>query len=85
MKNVKKQVIETPDDHLVIHDAASVSIAGVLGIAGAMVTGSPEVGVLASGVIAAAGIGSMRIGPVRRGVNSVALALANSEREGEKR
>ncbi|AXH66292.1 hypothetical protein SEA_SATIS_131 [Streptomyces phage Satis] len=76
---MKKQVIQDPDDHLVLHDAACVGIAGVLGAAGAIVTGSPEVGLMATGVMAATGIGSMNIGPVRRGVNRVAMALAGGE------
>jgi hypothetical protein len=70
-----KNVIEDVDAHLVIHDAASVALAGVLGVAGALATGSPGVGVVAAGLVATTGICSMRIGPLRRGVNSVAISL----------
>jgi hypothetical protein len=76
-----KKVIKNTDDHLVIHDVASIALAGVLGIAGALATGSSEVGVLAGGVVASAGIGGMRIGPVRRGVNSAAIALTGKPEE----
>jgi hypothetical protein len=76
---VKKQLIQDPDDHLVIHDVASVVVAGALGMAGALVTGSPEVGLMATGAMAVTGIGSMRIGPVRRGINTVAMTLAHQE------
>lgn len=72
---MSKKVIEDTDDHLVVHDAATVAIAGVLGVVGTAITGSPEIGLATSGIAVATGIGSMRIGPVRRGVNAAALAL----------
>lgn len=76
--------IENVDDHLVVHDAASVTVAGVLGAAAVAVTGSPEAGVAAAGVIAVMGIGGMKVGPVRRTVNRAAIAVSNAmpERKG---
>lgn len=67
--------IQDVDDHLVAHDVASITVAGVLGAAAVAVTGSPEVGVAAAGLIATAGIGGMKVGPVRRTVNRAALAV----------
>lgn len=77
-----KKIIEDVDDHLVIHDVASIVLAGVLGAVGALATGSPEIGVTATGMIAATGICSMRVGPVRRGVNAAALALTEDKTKG---
>lgn len=76
--------IEDVDDHLVVHDVASVTVAGVLGAAAMAVTGSPEAGVAATGVIATMGIGGMKVGPVRRTVNRAAIAMSNAmpERKG---
>lgn len=70
--------IEDVDDHLVVHDVASVTVAGVLGAAAVAVTGSPEAGVAAAGVIATMGIGGMKVGPVRRTVNRAAIAVSNA-------
>jgi hypothetical protein len=68
--------IKDVDDHLVAHDVASITVAGVLGAAAVAVTGSPEAGIAAAGVIATTGIGGMKVGPVRRTVNRAALAVA---------
>lgn len=67
--------IQDVDDHLVAHDVASITVAGVLGAAAVAVTGSPEAGIAAAGLIAATGIGGMKVGPVRRTVNRAALAV----------
>lgn len=76
--------IENVDDHLVVHDVVSVTVAGVLGAAATAVTGSPEAGVAAAGVITTIGIGGMKVGPVRRTVNRAAIAVSNAmpERKG---
>lgn len=76
--------VENVDEHNVIHDAATLSVAGVLGLAAVAVTGSPEVGFAAAGTISALGIGAMRVGPVRRGVNRLALELAPVNQEEKK-
>jgi hypothetical protein len=68
--------IKDVDDHLVAHDVASITVAGVLGAAAVAVTGSPEAGIAAAGVIATTGIGGMKVGPVRRTVNRATLAVA---------
>lgn len=68
--------IENVDQHLVVHDAATVAISGALGGVVAAVTGDPVVGMTATGVLAATGIGGMKVGPVRRAVNRAALAIA---------
>lgn len=75
--------VENLDDHLVVHDTASLTVAGVLGLAAGAMTGSPELGLAAAGVISATGIGGMRIGPVRRGVNRAALTLAPARVKGD--
>jgi hypothetical protein len=76
--------IEDVDDHLVVHDVTSITVAGVLGATAAAVTGSPEAGVAAAGVIATMGIGGMKVGPVRRTMNRAAIAVSNAmpERKG---
>lgn len=76
---MSKKIIKDADDHLVVHDVATVAIAGVLGVVGTAVSGSPEVGLATSGIAIATGIGSMRIGPIRRGVNAAALALTEGK------
>lgn len=70
------------DEHTVAHDATSLSVAGVLGLTAAAVTGSPEMAFIAAGAVSAAGIGAMRIGPVRRAVNQGVLAVAQIKRKG---
>lgn len=70
--------IESIDDHLVIHDAATVGISTALGVVASAVTGDPAAGVATTIILAAAGIGAMEIGPVRRGVNRAALAVADA-------
>ena len=69
--------IQNVDDHLVAHDVASITVAGVLGAAAVAVTGSPELGIAAASAITATGIGGMRVGPVRRGVNRMAIAVSD--------
>lgn len=77
--------VDSLDDHLVVHDTASLTIAGVLGLAAGAVTQSPEVGIAAAGAVSALGIGGMRVTPVRRGVNRAALVVAATlPRKGEK-
>lgn len=76
--------VQDPDDHLVIHDVASLGIAGVFGLVGTAVTGSPEVGLAATSVITATGIAGMRVGPVRRAINGAAIALSQAKKNDEK-
>jgi hypothetical protein len=77
--------VDNIDDHLVVHDAASITVAGVLGLAAGAITQSPEAGVLAAATVSALGIGSMRLAPVRRGVNRAAITVAASlPKRGEK-
>lgn len=68
--------VESIDDHLVAHDVASLTAAGVLGLTATAVTGSPELGLATAAVMSLTGIASMRIGPVRRGVNRAAMVAA---------
>lgn len=75
--------INDVDDHLVAHDVASITVAGVLGAAAVAITGSPETGLAAAGFIAATGIGGMKVGPVRRTVNRAALAVAEVGQSGK--
>ncbi len=76
-----KKHIKNPDDHLVIHDVVSMAAATTLGVTGALVASDPGVGLLAAGVMVTAGIGGMRIGPVRRGVNAVAVKIQNKGKD----
>jgi hypothetical protein len=69
------------DEHTVVHDATSLSMAGVLGLTAAAVTGSPEMALITASAVSAAGIGAMRIGPVRRAVNQGVLAVAQIKRK----
>lgn len=64
------------DEHLVVHDAATVGAATILGVAAAVITGEPGAGLATTGLLSAVGIGGMKVGPVRRTVNRAALAVA---------
>ena len=67
--------IENADDHLVLHDVAAIGVSTALGVAATALTGDPAAGLATAGFLSAVGIGGMRVGPVRRGVNRVALAV----------
>ncbi len=67
------------DDHLVIHDATVLGIAGALGGAAGVVSGSPEIGAATAMTVAGLGISAMsKIGPVRRTVNRAAIAVSGA-------
>lgn len=67
------------DDHLVIHDATVLGIAGALGGAAGVVSGSPEIGAATALTVAGLGISAMsKIGPVRRTVNRAAIAVSEA-------
>lgn len=68
------------DQHLVIHSAATLAFAAVCGATGGLATRSWEISILMAGVVMTLGVLAMRIGPVRRGINRVALAAAGSSR-----
>jgi hypothetical protein len=71
--------ILTVDDHLVIHDATVLGIAGALGGAAGVVSGSPEIGAATAMTVAGLGISAMsKIGPVRRTVNRAAIAVSGA-------
>lgn len=71
--------ILTVDDHLVIHDATVLGIAGALGGAAGVVSGSPEIGAATAMTVAGLGISAMsKIGPVRRTVNRAAIAVSEA-------
>lgn len=63
------------DRHLVAHDTCTLALASICGAAGAAVSQSAEAGLVMSGAITFLGIASMRVGPLRRGVNRVALTV----------
>lgn len=67
------------DDHLVVHDATILGIAGALGGAAGAVTGSPEIGAVTAMTVAGLGISAMsKVGPLRRAVNRTAIAVAEA-------
>lgn len=72
------KAIESVEDHLVIHDATTIGVSATLGVAASVITGDPAVGVATASLLTAAGIGGMsKIGPMRRGVNRAAIAVAD--------
>lgn len=75
-----KRTIQNPDDHLVIHDATSITLGVVLGAATGAASSSPELGAAVTMIICTAGIAAMKIGPVRRGINRTAMAVAEVKR-----
>ncbi len=73
--------IQSTDDHLVLHDATILAVAGVLGGAAGAVSGSPEIGAATAMTVAGLGITAMaKVGPVRRTVNRAVIAVSEAGR-----
>jgi hypothetical protein len=68
------------DQHLVIHSAATLGFAALCGAIGGALMRSWEVSVLMAGAVTTLGILAMRVGPVRRGINRLALAAVEARR-----
>lgn len=67
--------IENTDDHLALHNVATIGVSTVLGAAATAITGDLAAGLATAGFLSAVGIGGMKVGPVRRGLNRAALAV----------
>jgi hypothetical protein len=68
------------EQHLVIHSAATLALAVLCGAAGGLVVHSWAVGVLMVATVMTLGVLAMRLGPVRRSINRVALAVVEGAR-----
>ena len=74
------KTVESTEDHLVLHDATILVAAGWMGAVAAAIAGDPAVGFTTASVLSAVGIGGMKVGPVRRGVNRVAMAAVKASK-----
>jgi len=72
------KAIQSVEDHLVVHDATTIGVSAALGAAATVITGDLALGAATTSLLTAAGIGGMsKIGPMRRGVNRAAIAVAD--------
>lgn len=72
------KAIQSIEEHLVVHDATIIGVSAVLGAAATAITGDLAIGATTTSLLTAAGIGGMsKIGPMRRGVNRAAIAVAD--------
>lgn len=66
------------DRHLVAHDVGVLALASIFGAVGTAVTQSLTLGMLMTGAAITLGVLIMRITPLRRGVNRLALAALSA-------